>query len=555
MHKKLLLAVFGLGLFLRVLSLTNHPAGFTPDEASFGYDAYSLLHTGRDQWGSLLPLTLKSFGDYKLPLLSYLAIPSVAIFGLNEFSIRFTTALVGSFAILATYFLVLEVSSKNKNLALLSAFFLALSPWHIMMSRGAFEANLTTLLLPLTLLFFAKGLKESKYFLFSVLFFGLNLFSYHSARFATPLILGVIFLGNRKKIKFNKWFYKAAALAFLFLLLTAFSFTLSGAGRLGSSGITSTASNVFNDRLPAIKAGEPELVSKLFNNKIIFLNEQAFDNYLQYFSPRFYFTHGPGEATYGMLPGRGVLYPFEILTLPAFIVGVARKSIKNVSWLLIWLVIAPIPAALALGPGFAANRAAIMMPALQIISATGAYFLLGQIKPFLKNKNSLKLFWVICAATVFVSFSFFAEDYWYQQPAKGSKAMLYGTKQFAGYIKSSGSDYNRIIIARKVSEPQAFINFYLQIDPKLVQQATANWNFDILGLAWVDQIPSYSVDKYIFKDFDWKSESQNPGELLIGPPEMFPDNIYKNFTAHYPDGTDAYWVVATSDNAFAKASQ
>src|SRR3989344_4251693 len=315
MHKKLLLGIFTLGLLLRTIGLTSHPAGFTPDEASFAYDAHSILQTGRDQWGNLLPLSLKSFGDYKLPLLTYLAIPSVAVFGLSEFSIRFTNALLGSLAVLAMYYLVLEVGKRNQKLALLSAFFLALSPWHIMMSRGAFEASLTTLLLPLTILFYAKGRRNPKFFIYSAIFFGLNLFSYHSARFATPLIMGTIVVFNLRKIKLGWSTYVAGSIIMGFLALTLYSFTLSGAGRLGSSSITSIADNIFSDRPPAILAGEPEILAKLFNNKAIFLKERFFDNYLQYFSPRFYFTNGPAEATYGMLPGRGVLYSFEIITL------------------------------------------------------------------------------------------------------------------------------------------------------------------------------------------------------------------------------------------------
>jgi len=91
------LSLVFIGAFLlRIVGLSSYPVGFTQDEAGLGYDAYSLLLTGKDQWGKSWPLVFRSFGDFKLPLYSYLAIPSVAAFGLNEFSTRLPNALVGT---------------------------------------------------------------------------------------------------------------------------------------------------------------------------------------------------------------------------------------------------------------------------------------------------------------------------------------------------------------------------------------------------------------------------------------------------------------------------
>src|SRR5260221_7234695 len=203
MKKWLLIGIILLGFVLRVVDLANHPAGFTPDEASFGYDAYSILKTGKDQWGQTLPLVFKSFGDDKLPLYVYLTVPSVAVFGLNETAVRLPNAVLGTLAIVVVYFLVYELF-KERKLALLSAFLLAISPWHIMLSRGAFEANLTTFFLPLGILLFLKGLKNSKYLVLSVIVFGFNLFTYHAARILTPLIVGFLVYIYQKELRDSK---------------------------------------------------------------------------------------------------------------------------------------------------------------------------------------------------------------------------------------------------------------------------------------------------------------------------------------------------------------
>src|SRR3990170_6292149 len=111
MDKKLFIIVV-LAFFLRFYLLSVIPVGFNPDEASFGYDAYSIVKTGKDQWGHSWPLVLESFGDFKSPLYTYMAIPSVAMFDLSKFSVRFPNALLGTAAVYITYLLV-TVLQKN----------------------------------------------------------------------------------------------------------------------------------------------------------------------------------------------------------------------------------------------------------------------------------------------------------------------------------------------------------------------------------------------------------------------------------------------------------
>lgn len=238
MRKWLLAGIIALAFILRITALDRFPAGFTPDEASFGYDAYSLLTTGKDQWGHSFPLVLESFGDFKPPLYSYLQVPFVKFLGLNKTAVRLPNAIFGSLAIIATFLFVSELAKytdlkkdKRELLKYMSALLLAISPWHVMLSRGAFEANLTTLFLPLGSLLFIKGLKKQSLLKWSALFFGINLFSYHSAKLVTPILILFLVLTFRdevKKIKLSKLVVSSAILI-IFISLTAYTFT-SGAG-------------------------------------------------------------------------------------------------------------------------------------------------------------------------------------------------------------------------------------------------------------------------------------------------------------------------------------
>src|SRR3990170_6052123 len=84
---------------LRLWKLDNIPPHLTPDEAALGYNAYSILKTGKDEYGEFLPIIFKSFGDYKPGLYVYLTVPFVAFFGLNEYTVRLPSAIFGIIAV------------------------------------------------------------------------------------------------------------------------------------------------------------------------------------------------------------------------------------------------------------------------------------------------------------------------------------------------------------------------------------------------------------------------------------------------------------------------
>ena len=534
MKKWLLIGIILLGFVLRVVDLANHPAGFTPDEASFGYDAYSILKTGRDQWGKTLPLVFKSFGDDKLPAYVYLTVPSVAIFGLTETAVRLPNAILGTLAIIVVYFLVKEMF-KDEKVALLSGFLLAISPWHIMLSRGAFEANLTTFFLPLGILFFLKSFNNRKYLILSIAAFLVNVFTYHTARILTPLVIGFLIYIYRKELKDSKklrlWI--ACFLGLFFISLFGY---LTGGSRISSSGIFNDVNT--NSQYLSVRSGEPVLLAKLFNNKFLIVIQTAFKNYMSYFSPQFLITTGPAEGTYGMVPGVGVIYLIESVFLISFFIKLVKKGItRETSFLLFWILISPIPAALTKGPGYAANRAAFMMPALQVVSAIGGIHLFQLLTKRISRKVVLGGFGLIFA----VSFVFFINNYFVKQRALNAKDMVYGTKEVFTYLENQKDLAEMgISITRKISEPQIYAAFYTKMDPLEYQKATHEWNFEEQGFQWVDQMGEYRLGKYTFSD-----NYNLPTWIVVVPPEQVPvqvcgSQILKKI--YLPNGTELFYI-------------
>jgi hypothetical protein len=52
---------------LRFIDLERVPPGLNVDEALNAYEAYSILRTGRDEWGRVFPVTFRAFNDYRRP--------------------------------------------------------------------------------------------------------------------------------------------------------------------------------------------------------------------------------------------------------------------------------------------------------------------------------------------------------------------------------------------------------------------------------------------------------------------------------------------------------
>lgn len=550
----ILILVFIFAFIIRIWGTGQFPAGFTQDEASFGYDAYSLLKTGKDQWGVSWPLVLRSFGDFKLPLYSYLTIPSVALFGLNEFATRLPNAIFGFFAVVVTYLMVSEMT-KDRKLAFLSTLFLAISPWHISLSRGAFEANLTSFFMTAGVWTFLKGLINRKWMFLSSLFFGLNLFSYHSARILTPIIfiLLIIFFYKRKPLFY--WFigflkeFKIGLLVFMIFLILALGTMFIGGGKRGADILITNPTDkwgaVSDRRYEAVLKGLPDEYSRLFSNKLTYTFSLFYRNYISYLSPIFFFSQGAGEWTYGMIPGRGILYLFELFTISASLISIIKgKSFKGIWFILFWIILSPISAAVTKGPGYAANRVSVMMPAIQVLSAYGLIVIYRYFLSIFKSRFVIKIFYSSFLFILLVSTVSFCEDYFYHASFHSAKSMHYGIKDIMTKTFKLENDYQEIRVSRSLSVPQIWIAFYSKWDPSNYQRASSNWLvYQNLDLLYVDQLEGYRLGKYSFGNIDVNHFKNQSNLLIIGKPEEFSYEVASLETSYYPDGSVAYRVV------------
>src|SRR3990170_560412 len=136
----LIVLIVALAFFLRIYKISANPSALNWDEVSHGYNAYSILKTGKDEWGKALPIIFRAYGDYKLPVYIYFTTLTEFFFGLNAFAVRLPAVLAGIGTVIFTYLLVKRLFGFG--VALLSSLLVAIEPWTFFLSRGAFEANL-----------------------------------------------------------------------------------------------------------------------------------------------------------------------------------------------------------------------------------------------------------------------------------------------------------------------------------------------------------------------------------------------------------------------------
>ncbi len=520
-HVLILSFVVAIGLFLRVYKLSTNPPGFTPDEAAFGYNAYSILQTGMDEWGTpwyRLPYkNLRSFGDYKMPLYVFLSLPSIKLFGLNEFATRLPNALIGTLAIVSVYLLSKKLTSDNT--ALITAALTAISPWSIGLSRGAFEANLVTFFLPLGIYLFLINS-----FIWSGVVFAINLYSYHSARLITPILLLFLAFAHIKKpfLGFTKFIIVLAVLS----LPAVLSYFGAGVHRVSDVSILSPTDKwqyVSDMRFMSRNAGLPDAVSRFFSNKAVYVFRLFTQNYLTYFSPQFLFTTGPAEGTYGLLPGTGLLYLIELPFLLFFCISTIKKPNSSNILILTMLLVAPLPAALAKGPGYAANRAASMIPFLTIAAASGISLIKKKYLP-------------VISLLYFISCVFFLQEYFYTSSYRIGQSMLFGRNQAFTRFIDIADRFSEVQISTGLSEPHIYLAFFQKIPPKDYQAASNTWLvFEAKNLKFLDQLDGYRLGKYRFGSIHPKEEVRVP-TLFVGKSDEFPPNFPNYFHIDLPNG-------------------
>lgn len=499
------------GAFLRFYKLGDIPKGLHRDEAFLGYNAYSILKTGRDMSGNFLPLHLKSF-IYSPAGYSYFSIPLIAVFGLSSFSVRFASAFFGTLTIIVLFFLVQQLF-RNSKLSTLSSLLLALSPWHITLSRTATENIVVTFFIVLGILLYLR-----KRTFLAFLSFSLTLTLYQAPRVFLPLFIPILI----KKTNLKSYiFYLMFILLPIFLIITNpnLSLRIRTVSLFADQNTQLTLDEyIREDGVAGTK------ITRAYHNKLIGYADQFLKNYFSHFSYDFLFTDKGLPDRY-RVPNQGLLYIFE---LPLLLLGffyLLRKPNKETSLLLGWLALAPIGAALTFDDLPNLQRTVFMLPVLSVFSAVG----LVQIS---KTKFKFLLIFIV------YFFAFYLHQYFIHSPTHKPWFRHEGYEQLVSEVNTLLPNYQKAVITDRESAPAIFFLFFGKYDPQKYLDETVN-----------RQIRDYDRENFGLYEF---SQEECPLRLYTKTGSLTgqPGTLYVNYgTCNTPSGTKELHAIRRGDQS------
>lgn len=530
-----------LGFVLRASFLNDYPGGVTADEIQQGYTAYSILLTGKDEWGDSLPVFPRAFGDYKPPLYTYLTIPAIAAFGLNIVSVRLSSVILGTLTILVIFFLTNELF-KDRRASLLAAFLLAVSYWHVAYSRIAWESNIGVFFFLLGLLFFLKGLKRSNLFVVSAVAFGLSIFSYFSFKLLTVLFVsGLIFLFRSELFKIRRSRLDVALLIFVIFVATSLVGDLFyGSGRRTADAAIFNSENIAPLRNIQVSDPLPQPFGRLINNRASYLFSQFFQNYFGYFSTTFLVSSNRSDSTLFNLPGTWLISSWEFLLFLMAIYLIIKKPTRSTLLLVLLLILAPVPAALT-REYMHAQRSEILLFIIPIFVSISFFYLYD----LLKKKWRVLYLWVFFMI-VFGTFAQRVDFYMFHQFNPNLGGFKYGYSDIVNFTEQNKDKYDKIVFTKSYSMPQIFVAFYSKMDPTEFQNYSKNWKrFESDGMKYVDMM-DMNMGKYEFRGVNWDRDSKLKNTLIVAQEKDIPPEPLNIHIVKAPTGKVIFRVIETS---------
>ncbi len=537
-----LVVILILASVLRFWDLAGNPPGLTWDEAAFGYNAYSIAQTGRDEYGNLLPLNLKSFGDYKPALYAYLTIPFVATLGLNEVAVRLPAVLFGIGLVFLTYLLINQLFN-NKFLSLCCAFMMAISPWAIIFSRPAIEASVTLFLIVLGTLFYLKGLTKPPFLIFSAVSFAVGLFSYQSARLFIPILIFGLIIIYRKQIKYSRYLLLSAVILLVSGLLTAFLlFGLGQSNRLAAMNFFAYQRSVEEVNQIAFEDGlnKDNIHFQILHGEWWSYVRGLFERYFIYYAPKMLFVDGDYNPRHS-LPDVGPLYYFSIVLVPLGIIYLLKYKKGNL--IFFWLFTASLPAVFSRDL-ISLFRALNMVLPVIVLEGIGLYSLIT----ILKQKTG-RLFYVSIALLIMVivfNFLIFLDQYFIHARREYSEFWLYGYKPMISDLMKIKDKYNKVVITDSWGQPYIYYLFYTKYPPADFQKQA------VLDQPTVDVGTVRKIDNVDLRHIYWPSDRGLKNSLFVGTPDELPDQDvlpFKEFKTlgqiNFLDGETAFRMVET----------
>lgn len=230
-YKIMLLFAFVLHIGIFIYFMVKKPINI--DEAMTVLNANSLAKSGTDILGEKLPIYFDTWlHGGQSPFATYLVAIMIKLFGYSLFVTRVPMFVFSMLGLIAFYKFLKEVIPENETLINIAFCLACISPWHLYSSAFTLDCNFLPHIAMFGMYFLAKGInsKKSKYFVFSMLFFGLGFYCYILSAIIIPVLLAVLFLILliKKKVSF-----KNTIISVITIFIVAIPFILQGLVQFG----------------------------------------------------------------------------------------------------------------------------------------------------------------------------------------------------------------------------------------------------------------------------------------------------------------------------------
>lgn len=445
--------LFLLGAIVRMMYLGSIPPGLNQDEASIGYEAYSILHYGIDRNGIHLPVHLISWGSGQNALYAYLSMPFLLLFGLTPFSVRALSLVMGLLGMIFFY-LIMKRLLPSRTAGIAAMFFIAVNPWHIMMSRWALESNLFPTLILIAVYSVIKSFEASKWTYGFTVMLVLALYSYGTAYFFVPVfaLCTAILLLYSRVLKLRTLLWNLALFVMLALPILLFIVI----NRLKLEGIETPFFSI-----PRLTVPRVEEISSVFGGQLL---QTASANFSEFFA---ILISGSDGLPWNTLLPYGYAYPiglpFAFIGLVVMIHAVQKRDGKGAKQviILLWLLVALGVACIA---SVNINRINIIFFPLIMLMVVG----------FMWVYSKLKLLGILSALVFTVMFSLFTNAYFREFPDTIApyfydslgEAIRYASEETAG----------EVYVTDEVNMPYIYVLFYEKINPHSFGQSVVYAN-------------------------------------------------------------------------------
>lgn len=456
---------------LRLYGLTKFPPSLYWEEVALGYDAYSILETGKDHHGNSLPIVaFESFGDWKPALYFYTIVPFIKLLGLTELAVRLPAVLSGIAIVIGVGVLARQLAKeKKKNITQLIAMgATAISPWAIQFSRAGWEVNLATALILWGVVLFMRGIsnkqKQLPQLIGGAVLLGLSMYAYHAARMIAPLLgvcLAFIWIRQQPKSWVKLVLPSLAAL----ILISPIIFSLGKSQtnqRFAETSIFSDLAVIEESNLRKERA-DNSLLSRVLYHRYVLFGKEITENYFDHFDADFLFISGDINPRHS-IQYMGTFYHVEAIFLILGLYSLFNRKNKYRWFLLWWLVIGILPAALTKTTPHAL-RILPTLPIWIILITLGIQESLDMFKKY--KKVLIFLIVLIYLGEVGMFWRFYSKIY----PQLYAHEWQYGYKERILEVEAQKQQNpNEIIyVSREKGRPAMYYWFYTQTDPREVQ--------------------------------------------------------------------------------------